>query len=579
MHMGRHLNASTTLSDTLRLRQVSAFVLDSQGDPNIPGVVPGPGSTLGFWQIISIPDEENFGSGFIPTGTSFGGGQVQISLLGGDGRFGRWKTLAPSFNGYDSLIQENISICGFDPTDDALPPANETMCDNSPLYADKGDVFGTDATCSIDTDNNDWVHKDCGDISCTPGAECTERGSMGLGVWTRSAFDLSAFAGRVARLRWIEMVEGGWSFGTARSVLEPDPGGGFESYYDGDDGWYIDDIVLTDLRQGPGCGEDDDGDGFDICQGDCDDTRASVHPGASQVCGDLVNNDCNDPFWPAASPGDVDADQDNVAVCAGDCDDARATVYPGAPENCDGFNNDCNDPGWPMPHPGDTDNDHDAWALCAGDCDDARATVYPGAPEICDGRSNDCNDAAWPALPPNEQDPDGDTFVTCNDCGPSNPAVYPGAPELCDGIRNNCSGFWNSGPETDDDGDGLAECQGDCADQDFTAWTPWNGEASLDVAFNPSTGLTTLSWPPLAVQGGTQALYDVLRNDFGSTYFLSADCLKDNISDTVAVEPVGPVQYIRYYLVRAQNGCPASADGGLGTWSDGTPRSGRRCPP
>jgi len=118
-----------------------------------------------------------------------------------------------------------------------------------------------------------------------------------------------------------------------------------------------------------------------------------------QVCGDLVNNDCNDPFWPAASPGDVDADQDNVAVCAGDCDDARATVYPGAPENCDGFNNDCNDPGWPIPHPGDTDNDHDAWALCAGDCDDARATVYPGAPEICDGRSNDCTAPRTPVAP------------------------------------------------------------------------------------------------------------------------------------------------------------------------------------
>jgi len=45
------------------------------------------------------------------------------------------------------------------------------------------------------------------------------------------------------------MVEGGWSFGTQRSALEPDPGGVAYQYYDGDDGWYIDDIKLTDLRQ------------------------------------------------------------------------------------------------------------------------------------------------------------------------------------------------------------------------------------------------------------------------------------------------------------------------------------------
>jgi len=37
LHMGRHLSATSTLSDTIRFRQVSAFVLDSQGDPNLPG--------------------------------------------------------------------------------------------------------------------------------------------------------------------------------------------------------------------------------------------------------------------------------------------------------------------------------------------------------------------------------------------------------------------------------------------------------------------------------------------------------------------------------------------------------------
>src|SRR5262249_19115434 len=120
----------------------------------------------------------------------------------------------------------------------------------SPQWADMGDIFGTDVTCTTDTDNNDATHKDCGAITCLPGPGCTEPSSTpNKGVWTRSQFSLSPFAGRVARLRWIGMVEGGWSFATFRSALEPDEGAGAYQYYDGDDGWYIDDIKLTDLRQ------------------------------------------------------------------------------------------------------------------------------------------------------------------------------------------------------------------------------------------------------------------------------------------------------------------------------------------
>jgi hypothetical protein len=244
---------------------VSAFVLDSQGDPSIPGVVFGPASTLEFWHMISVPDDENFGSGFVPPGTSFGGGQIQVSLLGSDGKFERWQQLTPSFNGYDSTIQETISICGFDPGDDQIPPNNETMCNNSPLYIDKGDTFGTDPTCVTDTDNNDALHKDCGEISCAPGAGCTSLGSNGLGVWTRTAFNLSPFAGRVARLRWIGMVEGGWSYATYRSNLEPDEGAPAYQYYDGDDGWYVDDIKLTDLRQFPSVIGPDNVTGLSTC--------------------------------------------------------------------------------------------------------------------------------------------------------------------------------------------------------------------------------------------------------------------------------------------------------------------------
>ena len=40
---------------------------------------------------------------------------------------------------------------------------------------------------------------------------------------------------------------------------------------------------------------------------------------------------------------EVDQDGDGYTVSQGDCDDADATVYPGASESCDGKDNDCND--------------------------------------------------------------------------------------------------------------------------------------------------------------------------------------------------------------------------------------------
>ncbi len=260
MHMGRHTNPASTLGDSIRFRQVSAFVLDSQGDPNIPGIAIGPASTVEFWQIASFPDDENWGAGFIPPGTTFGGGQLQLSLLGtgAGGKFEKWRRLTPSFNGYDTTIQGTVSLCNFDPGDDQQPPTDETFCDNSagPVMNDKGDIHGTDETCQIDTDNNDPAHRDCGQNTCVFDPNnptlCTMDSSFSStgGVWTRSAFNLSPFVGRVARLRWIGMLAGGWSFGNSRSAMEPPIPPGYQ-LFDGDDGWFVDSIQITDLRSAP----------------------------------------------------------------------------------------------------------------------------------------------------------------------------------------------------------------------------------------------------------------------------------------------------------------------------------------
>ena len=38
---------------------------------------------------------------------------------------------------------------------------------------------------------------------------------------------------------------------------------------------------------------DNDGDGFTANQGDCNDNDASIYPGAIEICGDSIDQDCN----------------------------------------------------------------------------------------------------------------------------------------------------------------------------------------------------------------------------------------------------------------------------------------------
>ncbi len=82
---------------------------------------------------------------------------------------------------------------------------------------------------------------------------------------------------------------------------------------------------------------DVDGDGFGASS-DCDDASALVHPGASEVCGDGIDQDCAGGDAACAA---VDADGDGSAAPL-DCDDTEASVHPGAMDACgDGVDADC----------------------------------------------------------------------------------------------------------------------------------------------------------------------------------------------------------------------------------------------
>jgi len=94
---------------------------------------------------------------------------------------------------------------------------------------------------------------------------------------------------------------------------------------------------------------DQDGDGFSINQGDCNDSSASIFPGAVDICGDGIDQDCSgaDLACPI-DPTLTDDDFDGYSEAQGDCNDSNAAINPaaeeivgnGIDENCNGMADD-----------------------------------------------------------------------------------------------------------------------------------------------------------------------------------------------------------------------------------------------
>jgi hypothetical protein len=200
--------------------------------------------------------------------------------------------------------------------------------------------------------------------------------------------------------------------------------------------------------------EDDDGDsygdpadtwascaaptGFVADGSDCNDSLASVHPSATEVCNG-IDDDC-DSLVDGADPGVdsstgslwyVDADGDGYGsststtrACARpsgyvsnstDCNDANAAISPAATEVCDDLDNDCDgltddaDSSLSLTTAGTwyRDADSDGYGASASstrtcdrpsgyvtdstDCNDGNAAISPGATEICNDIDDDCD--------------------------------------------------------------------------------------------------------------------------------------------------------------------------------------------
>lgn len=88
---------------------------------------------------------------------------------------------------------------------------------------------------------------------------------------------------------------------------------------------------------------DDDGDGFSENQGDVDDADDAIHPNATEVCGDGIDQDCDGSDLSCGTTDETtDDDGDGYTVAEGDCDDDDIAVHPDAYDMCeDGVDQDC----------------------------------------------------------------------------------------------------------------------------------------------------------------------------------------------------------------------------------------------
>jgi hypothetical protein len=231
---------------------------------------------------------------------------------------GNWFKLDPYVNTHDQIATTSFPNCMFDPIDDGT---NE---DDFFEPEDPDRRYGPSTTCYPE-----YAFANMGETDLPfdpenvgfadgPGLQ----GTWGLGTWINSKFDLSRFRGRGIRLRFLV------------AAMQIVPNEDWEEYLawnpnPGDNGWWIDDVTVTDTVTLPAIVATDGLDNSGL-----PDPPAAADPDGDAVCS--VSDNC-----PGVSNSDqADGDFDDAGTAC-DCDDGNAAVYPGAVEVNDGLDNQC----------------------------------------------------------------------------------------------------------------------------------------------------------------------------------------------------------------------------------------------
>jgi hypothetical protein len=289
---------------------------------------------------------------------------------------------------------------------------------------------------------------------------------------------------------------------------------------------------------------DSDGDGF-ADSVDCDPEVAHTYPNAPQLC-DAINNDCNDPIWPAVPSSEIDDDGDTYAECEGDCDDEDSAISPLATEVCDSLDNDCD--GLIDEDALGEDTDSDGVHNLCDNCPSAHDPTQTDTDE--DAVGNACDNCLFL---PNADQTDTDSDLrgdACDNCPVAANTLQDDYDE--DGVGDVCDNCYDVKNWTQHDLD--ADTEGDACDLDDAyihvlvrklGRVKWQDETVYDL-FNAYRGSMAVLQSSCAGDG---CLY---TQTVGSNPIAAQNCATDldNWLDTVALA-VGDVAF---YLVSGESG-------------------------